>query len=73
MIKCENDGSSYGIQGAFRVLSVVLFQASNHRGHPALMELYGELGDGISRSGAVHKLSVNKSVRCSQLHSMRSS
>ena len=44
MIKCENDGSSYGIQGALRVRSVVLFQASYHRGHPALMELHGELG-----------------------------
>ena len=32
MLKCENDGSSYGIQGALRVLSVVLFQASYHRG-----------------------------------------
>ena len=72
MIKCENDGSSYGIQGALRVRSVVLFQASNHRA-PSSMELHGELGDGISRSGAVHKLSVNKSVRCSQLYSMRSS
>ena len=44
MIKCENDGSSYGIQGAIRVRSVVLFQASYHRGHPALMELHGEPG-----------------------------
>ena len=37
MIKCENDGSSYGIQGTLRVLSVVLFQASYHRG----TQLYG--------------------------------
>ena len=44
MIKCKNDGSSYGIQGALRVRSVVLFQASYHRGHPALMELHGKLG-----------------------------
>ena len=44
MIKCENDGSSYGIQGALRVRSVLLFQASYHRGHPTLMELHGELG-----------------------------
>ena len=44
MIKCENDSSSYGIQGALRVHSVVLFQGSYHRGHPALMELHGELG-----------------------------
>ena len=43
MIKCENDGSSYGIQGALRVRSVVLFQASYHRGHPALMEWHAEL------------------------------
>ena len=42
--QCVNDGSSYGIQGALRVRSVVLFQASYHRGHPALMELHGELG-----------------------------
>ena len=73
MIKCENDGSSYGIQGTLRVRSVVLFQASYHRGHPALWNYMVSLGDGISRSGGVHKLSVNKSVRCSQLYSMRSS
>ena len=39
MISCEKDSSSYGIQGALRVRSVVLFQASYHRGHTALMEL----------------------------------
>ena len=44
MISCEKDSSSYGIQGALRVRSVVLFQASHHRGHTALMELHGELG-----------------------------
>ena len=34
----------YGIQGALRVRSVVLFQASYHQGRTALMEKPGELG-----------------------------
>ena len=32
MIQCENDSSSSGIQGALRVRSVVLFQASSSLG-----------------------------------------
>ena len=32
MIQSENDSSSYGIQGALRVRSVVLFQASSSLG-----------------------------------------
>ena len=43
MIKCENDGSSYGIQGALRVRSE-FFSKHLIIGHPALMELHGELG-----------------------------
>ena len=73
MIKCENDGSSYGIQVALRVRSV-FFSKHLTIGCTQLRWNYMvSLGDGISRSGAVHKLSVNKCVRCSQLYSMRSS
>ena len=111
MIYVKNDSSSYGIQGALRVRSVVLFQASSSLGavgHPcsaccfqnciqcdrvsddrcstALMQACkrGAPSAGVVSSTecsaevpytsirvAVHKLSVNKCMRCSQLHSMR--
>ena len=112
MIYVKNDSSSYGIQGALRVRSVVLFQASSSLGavgHPcgaccfqtvsnaielamiasstALMQACkrGAPSAGVvsltecsaevpctSIRVAVHKLSVNKCMRCSQLYSMRS-
>ena len=112
MIYVKNDSSSYGIQGALRVRSVVLFQASSSWGavgHPcgacyfktvpnaielamiasstALMQACkrGAPSAGVvsltecsaevpcaSIRVAVHKLSVNKCMRCSQLYSMRS-
>ena len=111
MIYVKNDSSSYGIQGALRVRSVLLFQASSSLravGHPcgaccfqnciqcdrvsddrcstALMQACkrGAPSAGVVSSTecsaevpctsirvAVHKLSVNKCMLCSQLHSMR--
>ena len=112
MVYCEKNSSSYGIQGALRVRSVVLFQASSSLGavgHPcgaccfktvsnaielamiasltALMQACKRVAPSarvinltecsakvqcISVRVAVHKLSVNKCMRCSQLYSMRS-
>ena len=112
MIYVKNDSSSYGIQGALRVRSVVLFQASSSLGavgrpygacyfktvsnaielamiasSTALMQAckHGAPSAGVvsltecsaevpctSIRVAVHKLSVNKCMRCSQLYSMRS-
>ena len=42
MNKGEKGSSSYGTQGALRVRSVVLFQASYHHVHTALMLCSGE-------------------------------
>ena len=61
----KKDGSSYDIQGALRVRSVVLFQASYHRGHTALMELHGELGRPLLVWGSAQAVSQ-------QIHALQS-